>query len=119
MTDTLPKILIIKKENFLKNYKILLPLSLKKKIVIESLKLLRVNFSFMKKQTIYNIKNAIYIGELHQSGNPRPELIKELSKSLNPLKKNATRKLYISRKNSNRRKLINEKHLLKYLKTLN
>ena len=57
------------------------------------------------------IKKAIYISELYPSGNPRPAIFKSLKKRIKKkvlFDRNKKRKIYISRRFSLRRNLINE-----------
>lgn len=117
ITDTLPKLSIAKK-HIGKNYILILPSKLKKKFIIDSLKILKVRHIFLKKNFNYIIKNLYYIGELYPSGNPRANIIKNFVKNFKIYKKRKLR-IYISRNESERRKISNEKELINVLKKYN
>ena len=116
ITDTLPKIIYGNK--VYKNFTVALPHELKINFIISSLKRYKIKFFFFRKNKNYFFKKVIYIGNLYPSGSPRSDIIKNLNKSLisryRPFKK-----IYISRNKSDRRKLINEKDLIKVLKLYN
>ncbi len=114
--DTLPKILITK--NIDKKISLALPDTLNIKFVVQSLKKFKVQHFFMKKGYKYHFNQAIYIGELYPSGSPRKNILNNLR---NKIKQNlkSYKKIYISRNNSQRRKISNEKELIKILKKYN
>tara|TARA_B110000305_G_C19411350_1_gene625623 strand:+ start:177 stop:1211 length:1035 start_codon:yes stop_codon:yes gene_type:complete len=118
LTDVLPKIFLIKKLKKYKNIPIIIP-KYKTSFQIDSINLLNKNIKTINKNS--NIKNFYYISELHVSGCPRPKYIKDLKKFL--IKKiNRKRnypKIYISRRFSDYRKILNEKKLIKFLKDEN
>ena len=116
ITDSLPKILFCKNKK--KNSTIILPKSLKKKFIIESLKKFKINYFFMNNNTKYKFKNLTYIGELYPSGSPRKEVIKKLIGKIETSKYSNNR-TYISRNKSNKRKIVNEKNLIKVLEKYN
>ena len=113
ITDTLPKVIYAKK-NY-KNFVIILPYKLKINFVISSLKKLKVKFFFLKNDNNYFFKNLIYIGNLYPSGNPRKKIIYDLKKKFHSKLKNSKR-IYISRNKSERRKITNEANLIQILK---
>ena len=116
VTDTLPKIIYIK--TIYKKPYVVLPEKLKIKFIISSLKKFKIKFFFLSKNNNYTFKKLTYIGELYPSGNPRKKIIEKL-KNLVKFKDNKSARIYISRNKSNRRKIINEKSLIKVLKKYN
>ncbi len=116
ITDTLPKVIYIKK-NY-KNYLIVLPNELKIDFIISSLNKLKVNFFFLKKNNNYFFKKLTYIGNLYPSGNPRKKIINSLKKRIDLKIKNSKR-IYVSRNKSERRKITNERDLIYLLKKYN
>lgn len=115
ITDSLPKVLFLKN---IKNAVVVLPILLKKKFIVESLKKFKINYFFMDDNKKYMFKNLTYIGELYPSGSPRKEIIKKLVGKVKTSKYNNDR-VYISRNKSNKRKIINEKSIIKVLKKYN
>ena len=95
-----------------------LPILLKKKFIVESLKKFKINYFFMDDNKKYMFKNLTYIGELYPSGSPRKEIIKKLVGRVKTSKYNNDR-VYISRNKSNKRKIINEKSIIRVLKKYN
>jgi hypothetical protein len=115
MTDSLPKILFLKNK---KNATVVLPKSLKRKFILDSLKKFKISYFFIEDDKKYMFKNLSYIGELYPSGSPRKEIIERLVRGIKKSKYNNNR-IYISRNKSNKRKIINEKSVIKILKKYN
>tara|TARA_Y100001970_G_C14167847_1_gene822383 strand:- start:551 stop:1588 length:1038 start_codon:yes stop_codon:yes gene_type:complete len=118
VTDVLPKLIIAKQKKLLKDKIIILP-NFKSKFQLDSIKK-------VSKNVIYNsvpvndliVENLTYVSDLHFSGYPRKIYLKKLqSLFVRDLNKNRKPiKIYISRSNSDRRKLTNESNLIKILK---
>ena len=116
ITDVIPKVLWAKRNGDLKKNSILLP-SFSSNFQIDSLKEISKNIIKIKKDDKLKITNLQYISEFHPSGFPRPS---SLFETKNFYLKNfsasyGSDKIYISRKNSSRRRLINEDELIKVL----
>tara|TARA_B100000427_G_C15516310_1_gene598340 strand:+ start:1839 stop:2894 length:1056 start_codon:yes stop_codon:yes gene_type:complete len=119
INDILPKLLIIEKNKKLSKYYVLLPEYLKIPFIVESIKYFKIKFKFIQKNETIISKNCYYIGDISESGNPRPKLLRQLRekfRNLTKIKKKNNLKIYISRRFS-RRNLVNEKDLENYLKT--
>lgn len=117
--DVLPKICLNKKK-FNTKCPLILP-KFKTKFQKESLNLLGVEYIEIQSNKTFFINKVFYISELYPSGNPRPKVFKNfkqkiLEKIYPNLKKK--RKIYISRKFAQRRKLINEHDLETKLKKM-
>ena len=117
--DVLPK-LSLNKNLLNKKFPVILP-SFSTTFQAESLNLLGIKKIELHNKKTFLVKKAIYIAELYPSGNPRPKIFKTFKKNVlskvifNPNKK---RKIYISRKLSNRRTLFNEGLFEKKLKLI-
>jgi len=116
VTDTLPKIVYAK--NKYKNFTVILPETLNISFITSSLKKLKIKTFFLKKGNNYTFKKLIYIGNLYPSGNPRKNIINNMKKQLD-IKLSNSKRIYISRNKSGRRKIINENDLIKLLKKYN
>ena len=107
--DVLPKI-CIKKKYISKSDLFLLP-NFKTSFQKQSLKLMGVkNIYQLRNKNSLRVENLKYISELYPSGNPSPDIfIKMRNTILSNFKfKCKNRKIYISRKKSRRRRLIDE-----------
>jgi hypothetical protein len=114
--DILPKICIKKK--YIKKTDLFILPSFKTDFQKESLKLIGVkNIYQLHEKNYLKIKNLKYISELYPSGNPSPDIfIKMRNKILSNFRiKSKNRKIYISRKKSQRRRMINEIYFEKQL----
>lgn len=114
--DILPKICINKK--FIKKSDLFILPNFKTNFQKESLKLMGVkNIYQLQDRSYVKIENLKYISELYPSGNPSPDIfIKMRNKILTNFRfKCKHRKIYISRKKSSRRRLINENNFEKQL----
>lgn len=114
--DVLPKICINKK--YIKKSDLFILPYFKTNFQKESLKLIGVNNIYqLHKKNYLKIKKLKYISELYPSGNPSPDIfIKMRSKILSNIRiKSKNRKIYISRKKSQRRRMINEIYFEKQL----
>ncbi len=118
VTDVLPKLIIAKEKKLLKNKTIILP-NYKSQFQLDSIKKITKNVVYnntYSKDLI--VKNLLYVSELHLSGYPRKIYLKKIrskfARDYNFTKKPI--KIYISRSNSDRRKLTNESKLIKILK---
>ena len=113
--DVLPKILYLKR---FKDYSIILPINFKGSFQEKSIRMIsniKIKYLNKKKTTI---KSCIYASELSASGTPRKEALLGIRKLyLSKIKKlKKIQKIYISRENSSRRKLTNEKQFYEMLK---
>ena len=121
VTDVLPKLIIAQQKKLLKDRIIILP-NFKSRFQLDSIKKISKNLIFnssSEKDII--VKNLLYVSDLHLSGYPRKTYLKKLQ-SIFVRDFNANRKpikIYISRSNSDRRKLTNESNLIKILKKKN
>ena len=114
--DVLPKICI--KEKYIKKSDLFILPNFKTDFQKQSLKLIGVkNIYQLQEENYLKIKNLKYISELYPSGNPSPDIfIKMRNKILSNFKiKSKNRKIYISRRKSHRRRLINENNFEKQL----
>ena len=86
----------------------------------KSLKAFNLNFYYQKKNEIIVSKQSILLPDIAPTGNYRKKLILKLSKRMrnywNNKKINSKKRIYISRNNSKKRKLINENEILPILK---
>jgi len=119
-TDVLPKLIVAKERRLLENTTIILP-KFKSNFQLKSVQRLTNNKIFFDSKRNIFVKNLIYISELHNSGCPRKNLLKKIKTYFQnqPLKKERSLKIYISRSQSSRRKLLNEDQLVEYLKKKN
>lgn len=118
INDILPKLYFIEKEKKISKILILLPQTLNKKYVVESLKLFKLNYKFIKNNELILSKKCFYIGDISNSGNPRPDILlglRDKIRSKIKLNKKSFKRVYISRRYS-RRCLVNEKLVENFLK---
>lgn len=122
VAESLPRLFLVK--DIWKNTKILLPDSYKASFYLETLKLLGIeNVEYLKKNVVYKIPHLIFPTVTAQQQSYRPELIREVSgfflnataDTLSPIQ---NKKIYVSRANAERRKIINEAAVVAVL-TLN
>jgi len=118
VTDVLPKVYLINKRYDLNKFTILIP-KFKSSFQKDSIRMITKNFKVIKKNIF--LKKCYYISQLNISGCPRPDLIQKVKKKLllNNKGKQATQKIYISRKYSKHRRLNNENKIIKFLKSEN
>ena len=111
ITDVLPKIIWAKKNKVFKNYKLVIP-EFSNKFQIQTIKKITKNYILIDKFTTFEINKLKYLSEFHVSGSPRKIFLNETKKIFINKKKseNEYRKIYISRLNTKRRRLKNEKN---------
>ncbi len=121
MLEVLPKIFLIHGQ--LKNFTLLFPDKYKSPFYLETLKLLGVdNYIRIEKGTRINAKRLTNIKLIAPSGNFNPEVMQNLgahlvslAHGLNAKKINPSRNLYISRKKSRWRYVLNEDRVIEKL----
>lgn len=117
-TEVVPKLLCIK--DMANEFILLLPdKPYIKKIAIDSLKLLKLNFDdlvLMKEKEFYKIKNLYYVSKISRTGQMHDELMKQMREESISGKKTGNRRIYISREKAKFRKVLNEKELFDVLK---
>lgn len=105
-----------------KNYKLVLPFRYSTiEFITESAKYLEIQLCFLEENEIVKCKNLIVIPTSFISGNYYESIIKALKKSFNIKKiENSNRNIiYISRSDTQRRKVVNEKEIIKIINNIN
>ena len=124
INDILPKLLILEKKRELRHHIVIIPYTFKQKFIRDSLKFFNLKVMFINKDQIILSKKCLYLGDISESGNPRPRFINQLRKKFKDDQQFKIKgyekydKVYVSRRYS-RRNLINEKNFEKYLKSKN
>lgn len=121
ITDVLPKIILAKQKKLLEDKVIILP-SFNSKFQLDSLKKITKNIVYKNTSSRdLMVKNLLYISDLHVSGYPRKTYLKKMQSIFvgNSNFNKKPIKIYISRSNSDRRRLSNERELIKILKKKN
>ena len=117
----LPKIILAKQKKLLEDKVIILP-SFNSKFQLDSLKKITKNIVYKNTSSRdLMVKNLLYISDLHVSGYPRKTYLKKMQSIFvgNSNFNKKPIKIYISRSNSDRRRLSNERELIKILKKKN
>lgn len=102
--------------------KIVIPNGHENRFSKRSLKAFNLNFYYQKKNEIIVSSQSILLPDIAPTGNFRKKLVLKLSSRMREYWKNkkkispSKKRIYISRNNSNKRKLINEKDILPILK---
>ncbi|MDA9737803.1 glycosyltransferase family 61 protein [Acidimicrobiaceae bacterium] len=108
MTESLTRVLSFKKLNL--ELPILISEDFKNlEFVTKTLDLLRINYKIYENDRVFKVKNLLLTSHTAPAGNYNSNILFELHKNLNNGKKSNLRKrLWVSRKYSDRRYLINE-----------
>ena len=108
MTESLTRVLSFKKLNL--ELPILISEDFKNlEFVTKTLDLLRINYKIYENDKVFKVKNLLLTSHTAPAGNYNSNILFELHKNLNNGKKSNLRKrLWVSRKYSDRRYLINE-----------
>lgn len=117
--DVLQKSTLLKKE---KGVKILIPQSfLQHEYIKESIRILKLEIEIIKPNSIIKVEKLLTLPTVIYSGMFINEKIIEIRNNIlsNINQKRDTERIYISRKNAVRRKVINEKQVIEVLKTHN
>jgi len=120
ITDVLPKIMLAKEKNIFNKNFLLLP-KFNTNFQMESALLITKKIKIINRNLL--VENLKYISDLHTSGFPRIEFLLKFKKKYLSIifnkKKNNRKKIFISRKYSSRRKILNEDNIVKILKKKN
>lgn len=121
ITDVIPKILWAKKKGLLKNYKLIFP-EFNNQFQCQSILPFKKSIFELNKFLYYKVNKLIYLTEFHPSGFPRKKYLLETQKFFKKkfnIRNKSNQKIYISRAQASRRRLLNEKELIDFLKKKN
>jgi capsular polysaccharide biosynthesis protein len=113
ITEALPRLYLVRDQ--IADSTLLLPDNHNQKFHIESLKIFRIGtISWMKQKVRYRTPELVVSSQIGRIANYHPEVMRGMVayvKSMIPLKTDLGYKLYISRRNSPRRRVVNESEL--------
>jgi capsular polysaccharide biosynthesis protein len=119
LLETLPKILFLRTSSY-KNIPIILPYNFKKILYIKFfINLLKLNVIFIDEKKLYKIENIFYLPYISNPGLFRKFIRLKINKIFKKNQKIHSQMVYLSRKFTTRRFIVNENKIIEFFKKNN